>query len=150
MGQFSLVQDGMQCASMRPALQAASHPFLTYDAPVRFFLSVDALQLNVIAHLRTFFTLQPFLYQPSQSTHTVSQTRNLLEMGLPSRYCLSYESWPLPTSYFSALQKRLLDHFVDKDHGSRGGGFVKSKLQLRVRIDDASLGGVSIGLVVKF
>ena len=64
MGQSSLVQDVMQCASMRPALQAASHPFLTYDAPLPFFLSADALQLNVIAHFHTFFTIQPFPIYP--------------------------------------------------------------------------------------
>lgn len=39
-------------------------PSLTYDASIRPFVSVDALQRNVIRHLHHFFALHPILHQP--------------------------------------------------------------------------------------
>lgn len=122
-------------------------PSLAYDGSIRLFVSVDAVQRNVIGHLHPFLSLQAILHQPIYS----ECQRNSGECldGLPRKYCLPYESWPLPTSYFSALQKRLLEDFVDKNYGSWRGGFVNSKLGLGICNNDTSLSGVRVSFLVE-
>lgn len=39
-------------------------PSLTYHDSIRFFVSLDGVQTNVIRYLHLFFTLQPILLQP--------------------------------------------------------------------------------------
>lgn len=52
--------------------------------------------------------------------------REIIGLGLPRRYCLSYDSCPLPTSYFSALQKRLLSGVSTSSIKTTAAGVVDS------------------------
>ena len=54
----------MQCAFYAAASSAAIIPSLTYHGSVRFFVSLDGVQRNVIRYLHLFHTLQPTLLQP--------------------------------------------------------------------------------------
>ena len=85
----------------------------------------------------------------SQSMQTVSRPRTTHYTDLPRRYCWSYEFCPLPSSYFSAPRKRLLELSVDKSHGGWRGGFVQSKLEFGICNDDTSLSGVLVGFLVE-
>ena len=121
---------------MRPPLQLhASHPLPTMLRYASLYRSMVFTETS--SGISTFFLpLRPFF--SNQSAHTVSEIRTyFIDMGLPRRYCLSYESCPLPTSYFSALQKRLLSVVFLQVSTMLSGGARKSR-------DNVS--GLSIGL----
>lgn len=65
----------MQCAFYAAASSAASHPIpylrhfdtpLTYNTLTRLFLSLDAVQRNVIRHLHHFLSLQAIANLPTR------------------------------------------------------------------------------------
>ena len=56
----------------------------------------------------------------------LAKLREIIGLVLPRRYCLSYDSCPLPTSYFSALQKRLLSGVSTSSIKTTAAGVVDS------------------------
>ena len=87
------------------ASSPASHPLPTIIRYASLYRSMVFAATS--SGISTFSSACRLLFT-SQSKQNVSETRGSVWAGLPRRYCLSYDSWPLPISYFSVLQKRLL------------------------------------------